>query len=76
MWIPQCNVCRKNLGAADQNVATHFCERCKPHAEAWIEALLKIHQEVVAEESRRINKFRDQFLQEVVLPKKQELKSV
>ena len=62
-----CNVCRKdlpNIGLNDP--IAHLCQKCAPFGIQWDEGIQKILAEHQAELPRKINKFRDQFIKDVV----------
>ncbi len=63
-----CDICLKNLQATVDG-QPQLCERCLPYGEEYYATVQKISSEIAAEWQRRIDKNRNQFLQQKVAAK-------
>ena len=72
-----CNICLKHLPNVSPDSA-HFCERCSPFGEEYFKEVQKLDIEHRGELQRKLNKLREQFLHQRVVPKdrQQSLKAV
>lgn len=74
-----CNICQRKLNLPYDTPKPHFCEgRCLPFAEEYNAEVQKLSFQHMQEFQGKLNKLREKFLQERVLPneKKQNLKAV
>ena len=74
MWVTVCDICKKPV-LADQN-QSQFCPRCLPHAEGYMKGIVQLMAELTDEGKKRLNRYREQFLQNEVLRKSDALRAV
>lgn len=75
MLQPICDICGKPL-KAPVNMPSHFCDRCLPFAEQYVEERGKLAAGLVQEMERRLESFRNKFLRQTVLQHKPKLEAV
>ena len=74
MWVPCCEICKKPLQIVEGQ--PHFCSRCLPFADRFQGGVGQLMQEIMEDGRKRMNRFREQFLQNEVLKKPDALRAV
>lgn len=71
MLRPMCDICRRNC-EGDIREPQHYCERCIPFAEEFQRGLANSTAEAFTEMGKHLERFRNEFVRDVVSRKKLE----
>lgn len=67
MLKPVCDICKREVRGDIRNTL-HFCERCLPFAQEYIDKRATLAARIMSESEKRIDQFRNEFLRDVVVP--------
>ncbi len=75
MYIRVCDICRRPIQEGNPD-GTGVCQRCGPFYEKYLTGLAELMQQIQEDGRKRLNRYREQFLQNEIVKKQDALRAV